>query len=1227
MPTRHLLRALLVLSLAAAGDGVARAGEIAPGLAAQLAATDPAEPVKAMVFLRDRVDVAGLDLALRLEKATLASRHARVLHTLQDHARRTQTDLLAALATERAGGRVLGFTPHWLVNGVVVVATPAALADLARRDDVDVIEADLVPALVAPVAAEPVPAAKSARGIGIAPGVVHVGARRVWEELGVRGEGALIGSLDTGVDGSHPALADRWRGLVAPLGECWFDGVGADPSFPSDPSGHGTHTAGTMCGLAPGDTIGIAPRALWIAANAIAQGAGPAFDNDILACFEWFTDPDGDPATLADVPDVVQNSWGINESFFGYVDCDSRWWSIIDACEAAGVVVTWAAGNEGPGAETLRSPADRATTLYDCFAVGATLAVPPFTIAGFSSRGPAGPDCGPEENRTKPELAAPGSDIYSALPGGGYGIMSGTSMAGPHVAGVVALMRAAAPDLDVTAIKQVLLDTAVDLGEPGEDNDYGHGLVDAYQAVLAVMDGIGRLEGVVVADDDGRPVPGAHVALVGTPRSADTDPRGAFRLILQRGDYLVAVSAFGFAPYEVPVTVVENETVHITCRLVRLPSATLSGRVVAPDGWPVTGAEVAAIDTPLEPVWTGSASTYSLLLPVGRTYTVRAISPRVGVAVGRVDLAGDTELDLVMAPLSHESFETGSFSAYPWSLLGHAPWTIDASAARHGVYCARSGSINHGQTSTLQLDLDVAIPTVLQFWCRTSSEAGFDHLEFRLDGVRVARWSGEVGWTEFARAVEPGHHRFAWTYRKDASLAYGADAAWIDLVTLPLAGEPPRIAGAPAVGTITVPPGAVASRTLTIGNAGEAPLDYRVTAQGVVAPPPLASPPPQQRQPVHEAKGETVVTEGRSPRRDQGGPDGFGYRWLYSHDPDGPLYQWLEIADLGEDLPGADDETFGPIPLGFAFPFYGETFTHVRVCTNGFLTFENTTAHPFSNVGIPSASDPDALIAVFWDDLDSALAGTIYWYADPGQQRFVVQWDEVAHWGSADRVETCEVILTPDGDIVCQYQYVRDDGDCTIGIENLDGTDGLEVVYNADDYLHSGLALRFTPRPAVPWLVYEPAAGRVAGGDEATVTLTCDTAGLAVGRYDAEVLIFSNDPTAGLVTVPVALTVGDAVAVGETAGESVLRGAAPNPFNPTTVLRFDLAAAGPVELKLFDVKGRLVRTLTDGYREAGVHEVRWDARNDDGQHVASGTYYARLVAAGESRVRPLVLVK
>ncbi len=1216
-----MIRRLLVLVFAAAVSLVfsASAGEISPGLLAALDGVAPETPVKAMIFLRDPVDIASLDLRLRLEKTSLAARHATVIRALRDRAEISQVDLLAALDEDKAAGRILGYSPHWIVNGVVVAATRDALLELAARDDVDIVDADLVPALITPVASNSL----SFRS-PILPdaGLVDHLVKLVWEELGIRGEGALIGSLDTGVDGSHPALAARWRGTSAPWQECWLDLLDNGTTFPVDSHGHGTHTTGTMTGVAADDTIGVAPAAGWIASNAINQNVNSEFDNDIIASLEWFADPDGDPATLDDVPDVVQNSWGVHESFIDYFDCDNRWWDALDACEAAGVVLVWSAGNEGDEAQTVRSPADRATTPHNTFAVGSTSAVAPFTVSSFSSRGPAGPDCGPEENRTKPEITAPGASIYSALPGGLYAYKSGTSMAGPHVAGVVALMRSANPDLDVVAIKQALMDTAVDLGDPGDDNDYGHGFLDAYAAVLAVMDGIGYLDGTVVALDNGQPVPGASVDVIGTPRGTVADANGEFRMVLEQGDYDLAIDAFGFETATVAAAITEGETVDETYQLVRLPTAAVSGTVYDPDGLPAAGAEVFAVETPIPAVLSDGDGFYNLALPFGGTYSIRAVTIGVGVAMAEVVLDDDVTLDLFMEERSQDSFETGDFGAFPWVFGGHLPWQIDDTAAYHGDFSAGTGVIDDDQSSSLGLTMDVGTAGDLSFFYRVSSEGNYDHLEFWVNGERLVRWSGEVAWTEYTYTAVPGHYLFEWIYVKDGMAVGGADAGWIDLVTFPQAADPPAIAIDPLTLSARIPGGDMISTTLAIANSGESPLDFMVTANDVAAR--VKSP---QRAPVVLDKGERPSGDSRLAEKGEGGPDTFGYRWLDSDAADGPVFEWVDIAAVGTPLPEYDDETLGPFELGFTFPFYGAQYTQVRICTNGFITFQDTVIDLYANQGIPNSADPNALVAVLWDDLDSTEAGTIYHYADLDSQRFIVQWDGVVHYGDVSSPETCQVILTADGEIVVQYLVVADDGDCTVGIENAAGDEGLEVLFNSGGYLKDDFALLYTMRPAVPWIDCDPAFGEITGGEEVEVTVTFDATDLADGLYDCDLVVAHNVPEQDAVIVPVSLEVESPTAVEKAPTPFALYGAAPNPFNPVTTLRYSLPVAGHAVLKLYDVRGRLVRTLIDGYTAAGPAEAHWNGRDDDGRRVPSGTYYARLTTAGSSSVKALVMVK
>jgi subtilisin family serine protease len=556
--------ALLALSVLSA-----QAGTIHPMLEARMDVLRDGEPISVLVHMTEQAPIAELNQHLKTERSTMAERHRRVIEALKTAAK-SQEPLAAQLESSKGIGGVIGYTPYWISNLFVVYATREAIYEIAARSDVDFVEPNFTVSLIEPVGTPVLESSEEApalRGIGVPPGIRAVRADQVWYELGVNGSGRLIGSLDTGVDGSHPALASRWRGTHARWQECWFDVLGSGgTTFPTDTHSHGTHTTGTMTGMAPDDTIGVAWGAEWIACNAINQGVGSEFDNDIIKAFQWFADPDSNPNTIDDVPDVVQNSWGINEGFpGGYTDCDSRWWAVIDNCEAAGVATIWSAGNEGSGAQTLRSPADRATTLTNCFSVGAVNATNyswPYPIAGFSSRGPTGCTV-PSDHKIKPEVVAPGVSVYSSVPGGGYqqSGWDGTSMSGPHVAGTIALMRQANPNLDVDTMKMILMQTARDEGTAGEDNTYGHGFIDAYAAVLAAVEGYGRLEGVVTNGSYGNgPLPGAEVVLDGTGYRWLTAANGTYGGFAEEGTYTARASLAGFAPLEILVEIVSNDT-------------------------------------------------------------------------------------------------------------------------------------------------------------------------------------------------------------------------------------------------------------------------------------------------------------------------------------------------------------------------------------------------------------------------------------------------------------------------------------------------------------------------------------------------------------------------------------------------------------------------------------------------------------------------------------------
>ncbi len=475
--TLGLLATLLI-------GGGAFAGEVDERLA-RLMASQPADaPISTIVFLKQQVNLTLLNDALKAERATIAERHQVVVSSLRQRAASTQASLHAHLTQLETTGQIERFEPYWIANAFRVDGSAAAIHELAAHPDIGRIYYNYEIELVEPVSIiEEAPGPRS-----VEPGVEAVRAPDVWA-MGITGEGVLVANMDTGVDGNHPALEDRWAGVADPryAGHpewAWYDPYAGQNDFPYDNHGHGTHTMGTVCGGVPGDQIGVAPGALWIAAAPIDRGGGiPQTVADAILSFQWLADPDGDPSTFWDVPAVCSNSWRVTSSH-GYPPCDETFWTFIDACEAAGVVILFSAGNEGPSAGTIGRPPDRATTAYNVCAVGAVDAnAAGWPVASFSSRGPS--YCTPDGSvAIKPDISAPGVNVRSSVPGGGYDVYSGTSMASPHVNGVVALMRQACPNLTVDEIKEILYVTAIDLGSAGEDNEYGWGMIDAYEAVV-----------------------------------------------------------------------------------------------------------------------------------------------------------------------------------------------------------------------------------------------------------------------------------------------------------------------------------------------------------------------------------------------------------------------------------------------------------------------------------------------------------------------------------------------------------------------------------------------------------------------------------------------------------------------------------------------------------------------------------------------------------------------
>jgi len=484
-----LALALALLALALLGLA-AQAEPSRPGNVAQPVwqATEGGGETSFLVILRQQAD---LSRAQHIVDRTARGRF--VAGELQETAARSQAGLRALLWQRGALYR-----PFYIVNALLVSGGRELVIELASRPEVDRIVAN--PTVQAPLP-QPGPLAGRA-GAGLEWNVERVNADDVWN-LGYTGQGVVVAGQDTGYNWDHPALLGAyrgWNGVTVTHDYNWHDAIhedhpytpsgnpcGFDAPAPCDDHGHGTHTMGTIVGDdGAGNQIGVAPGARWIGCRNMEQGRGtPA---SYIECFEFFLAPypvggdftEGDPARA---PHVINNSWVCPDT----EGCPSDLLrQTVEAVRAAGILVVASAGNEGPGCSTVLWPP---ATYEAAFSVGATDSAD--NIASFSSRGPV--DAGGTIRR-EPDVSAPGVSVRSSLPGG-YGSLSGTSMAAPHVAGVAALLWSAAPERigDVDGTEQIIQQTArprttsQGCGSDGADevpnNVYGWGIVDALAAV------------------------------------------------------------------------------------------------------------------------------------------------------------------------------------------------------------------------------------------------------------------------------------------------------------------------------------------------------------------------------------------------------------------------------------------------------------------------------------------------------------------------------------------------------------------------------------------------------------------------------------------------------------------------------------------------------------------------------------------------------------------------
>ncbi|MFN8483372.1 MAG: S8 family serine peptidase [Anaerolineae bacterium] len=648
MHRRVLAVGLVFLALVAASVAQAQ-GPMPPAgksglnkVAPQVLAAAKGGPAEFLVMLSQQADLSGASAL-----AAPDARRQYVYDRVREVAEKSQDGVIRDVAASGAA-----YQRFALTNALLVRGDAALLAKLAARTDVQRIEAN---PQVQAVRSSPEETAADVSSPGTPWGITQIKANQVWAQ-GVRGAGIVVGVADTGVDWTHPAIQPKyrgWTGASADHSYSWHDSVAHFPT-PLDDNSHGTHVTGTVLGDVGADHIGVAPDAKWIGCRNMDHGVGtPA---RYIECMEFFLAPyapggdflhGGNPALGAH---IISNSWSCPTDEGCYPQTLQQ---SVAALRAAGVAFIAAAQNNGPLCSTVTDPPGLFAETFSIGNFGKSGST--LYISGSSSRGPVTAD---GSGRAKPDVAAPGTDVVSAIPGGGYGSKSGTSMATPHVAGMFALLWSAAPVLkgNVAATEAIVRassaqqnDTACGTWAGGRaNNTWGYGVVDALAAVNAART-VGTLSGIVTGPG-GAPVPNAQVSISGpglVGYAVTTDANGAYTATLAAGAYTLTASAFGAGSVSAPVTLPANGSVTQNLALASATPVTVSGVVrqagAATPLWAavsIEGAAAAAL--------TDKSGAYSLSLPPG-AYTLTAEANGYAGARQSVNVSGPATLDFSLS--------------------------------------------------------------------------------------------------------------------------------------------------------------------------------------------------------------------------------------------------------------------------------------------------------------------------------------------------------------------------------------------------------------------------------------------------------------------------------------------------------------------------------------------------------------------------------------------------
>ncbi len=1047
------MRYVWILLLSA---GVLSAGEIAPGL---LSSVDSEGYIDAIVVLKEQVNLMEVKGLSYKEKADLLRQTARI----------TQGPILKYL--NRQGSRVKEVESFWIINAIHVKATPEVIEELAQLPDVDYIRPVQKYHII-----EPVKSYKSPPRLNTVEwNIDMIKADSVWYQYGLSGDGVHVGVLDTGIDPNHPALEGNFSGH-------FLDAVNGQTT-PYDDHGHGTHVSGTIAGGdGPGpfvDDIGVAYNAQISSCKAFSASGGGT-DTDIFECSQWFVSLKADSG----VPLVaISNSWG------GGGGDTWMWDDIWNNWRGMDIIPVFAAGNSGPGTGTVGSPGDYPIVI----AVGATDNAD--NVASFSSRGPA-PSTAPYNDTTywsrpdwnfiKPDISAPGAGIRSSVPGGGYDIWDGTSMATPHVTGVIALMFELNPTLDYYTVYDILTNYGVDQPSQGgtyPNNDYGWGRINALKVIqntptlsepfikpvaYVVDDGSGNGDGIadpgesvnlfVVLKNLGLDATNVSATITVLDTGVTVSDNSSFYGTLAQGD---TSSGDGFA-FSVS-----------SDRRPGLP-ARFELHIVADGGYEKYDTFALQLGTPIFYTWFYYDFTAEGPWTTNGTWAL-------------------TTLDYNSPPSSYTDSPSGDYGNYEHNYLLHtiAFDLSDAYFARiifHHKYDIESG-YDYGYVQVSTDSSDAASWTTIGSYSGTQSDWVAEtlyipsdfmgqqvYVRFLLESDGSVTKDGwyvddvvlqqdvpitgayliSLGYTVIDTLsgdnnnghLDPGETAFLrWIVANN-----GSDAATNVVATLSTTNSYLNITS-PSYNAGDILPGGAATLYFEVQTDASTPHGTLADIQLVLS---------------GDNVNDTISSEiliGKlywTP--------GVGAYIAYditdaAYTPSAPDFQWIEIDTVGTAVVLGDDDRTAVV-LPFTFRFYGVDYDTLWINSNGWLAFgPDPGTNDFSNDPIPDTSQPNIMIAAYWDDLDPSSGGQVLYYYDSLNSLFIVEYKGVPHFGASTDLENFQVILydpaqypttSGDGLIKVQFLTAPAQSDFTLGLESITPDTTYYLVYAYDEAFNQG---------------------------------------------------------------------------------------------------------------------------------------------------------------------------